>query len=172
MNEQDISNYVKTQDKSVKTLASYLGRSVQDVLKGLGKESVLEDKKQITAKALTQLQAGLKAGETVYAGGASLWGFVRGGISANVYFGDSGSYTYSGSMWTSPIGVGGGGAGVWSMIPSNGQGMDFTWAGVSVEGGAVAIFWSISGTIVGGMSVAVAGLGAGGCNGSGTWTKG
>jgi Protein kinase domain len=99
---------VKTQEKNVKTLASYLGRNVQDVLKGLGKASLLEDKKQIAAKALTQLQAGLKAGETVYAGGASLWGFVRGGISANVYFGDSGSI---GSLLSRSV------VGTWPKLP-------------------------------------------------------
>jgi hypothetical protein len=175
MNEQEtaINDYIKTQGKNLKTVKSYLGRNVQDVLKGLGQASLV-DQEKIAANALTRLKAdlGLAAGETVYAGGASLWGFVRGGISANVYFGDAGSYSFSGSMWTSPIGVGGGGAGAWTMTASNGQEMDFTWAGGALEGGSVAIFWSISGTVVGGMAVVVAGVGVGGGHGSGVWTKG
>src|SRR5215475_4511048 len=78
---------------------------------------------------------------------------------------------FSGGMWTSPIGVGGGGLGAWSMTPSNGQQMDFAWAGGAFEGGMVAIFWYIGGVVKGSMNFVVAGLGGGGGKGSGTWTK-
>jgi hypothetical protein len=157
-------------ETSLKTAASYLGKNVDEVLKDLGHAPI--DGEQVAGNALNKLKAAVGGNTNVYAGGASLWGFIRGGISANVYFGSAGSYTYSGSMWTSPIGVGGGGAGAWSMTPSNGQAMDFVWAGGAFEGGSCAIFWSINGVVVGAMTVVVAGLGAGGGKGSGTWAKG
>jgi len=120
---------------------------------------------------LSRFKADLPAEHNAYFGGASLYGFIRGGISDNVYFGSAGSYDFSGGMWTSPIGVGGGGLGAWSMTPSNGQEMDFAWAGGAFEGGMVAIFWYVGGVVKGSMNFVVAGLGGGGGKGSGTWTK-
>ncbi|HVK24833.1 MAG TPA: hypothetical protein VM677_26040, partial [Actinokineospora sp.] len=111
-------------------------------------------------------------GPASYAGSASLWGFIRGGMNANITFGDSGPFSFSGSMWTSPIAAAGGGAGFWSVIPPNGQEMDFVWTGAALEGGGVALLWSVNGTTLGAMSIFVAGLGIGGGKGSGTWTKG
>jgi hypothetical protein len=173
MNEQEINKYVETQQKNQKTLASYLGRKVEDVRKELGQASRVDTEKS-AAKALTRLQAGLKAGETVYAGSAHIYGFVRGGIDANVYFGDAGNYGFSGSMWTSPIEAGGGGAGPWTMTPSDGQVMEFTWFGGALAGGGIGIFWHIEeyGTVVGAMDIVVAGIGGGGGHGSGVWHKG
>jgi hypothetical protein len=57
------------------------------------------------------------------------------------------------------------------MTPSNGQEMDFCWAGGAFEGGMVDIFWYIGGVLKLGLSVVVAGIGGGGGKGSGTWTK-
>ena len=164
---------LETQGKTVKTLDSYLGKKVEDVLKAEGRESIL-DQQHVASSALTQLKANVAAGDIAVAGAASLYGFVRGGIDANVYFGpDNGSYSFHGSMWTSPIGAGGGGGGAWAAgsIPSNGQGMDFTWWGAAVEGGAINVLWSINGTVVGSIAVAVAGIAGGGGHGSGSWTK-
>ena len=153
----------------VKRSASFLGRNVDDVLKNLGHPPI--DYEQVATNTLSRFKADLPAEHNAYFGGASLYGFIRGGISANVYFGSAGSYDFSGGMWTSPIGVGGGGLGAWSMTPSNGQEMDFAWAGGAFEGGMVAIFWYIGGVVKGSMNFVVAGLGGGGGKGSGTWTK-
>src|SRR5215217_1099681 len=126
MNESEklIQQYVQTHEQSLKTSASYLGRNIDDVLTELGQPSP-QNHEQIATNALVPLNAGLTADQSVWPGGASLWGFIRGGISANIYFGGAGSYTFSGSMWTSPIGVGGGGAGLWTYTPQNGDQMNF-----------------------------------------------
>ena len=153
----------------VKRSASFLGRNVDDVLKDLGHTPI--DYEQVATNTLSRFKADLPAESNGLFGGASLYGFIRGGISANVYFGSAGSYSFSGGMWTSPIGVGGGGVGGWSMTPSNGQEMEFVWAGGAFEGGMVDIFWYIGGVLKLGLSVVVAGIGGGGGKGSGTWTK-
>ena len=171
--ESDVQTSLDTMKKNVKTLDAYLGKKVQDVLKAEGRESIL-NQQQLTASALTQLKADVAAGDIAVAGAASLYGFIRGGCDANVYFGAGpGSLSFHGSMWTSPIGAGGGGAGAWAAgsIPTNGQPMDFTWWGAAVEGGAVNLLWSINGTVVGSLAVAVAGIAGGGGHGSGSWTK-
>ena len=156
-------------DNLVKRSGSFLGRNVDDVLKSLGHTPI--DYEQVATNTLSRFKADLPATQIVFPGGASLYGFIRGGISANVYFGSAGSYDFSGGMWTSPIGAGGGGAGVWSMTPSNGQEMDFVWAGGAFEAGVVDIFWSIGGVVMGALAIVVAGIGGGGGKGSGTWTK-
>jgi len=165
--ETAINNQVN--GKLVKRSASFVGGNLDDVLKNLGQPPI--DYEQVARDTLSRFKADLPAVEHLYWAAASLYGFIRGGISANVYFGSAGSYDFSGGMWTSPIAVGGGGMSSWSMTPSNGQGMDVVWAGASLEGGVVDIFWSISGVVMGAMTMVVAGVGLGGGKGSGTWTK-
>ncbi len=166
--ETAINNQVN--DKVVKRGASFVGGNLDDVLKNLGQPPI--DYEQVARDALSRFKADLPANTHIYWAGASLYGFVRGGISANVYFGSAGSYSFSGGMWTSPITAGGGGESYWSMTPSNGQEMDFVWAGAAMSGGIVELFWSTGGVLTGYMSMAVAGVGLGGGKGSGTWTKG
>ena len=160
--------------QAAKALSSHLGKRVEDVLKAAGQEALLKQD-EIGAKDLSELKSQVAAGDIAVTGGATLYGFVRGGITANIYFGSGpGSLTFNGSMWTSPIGVAGGGAGAWAegSIPRNGQGMDFAWWGVSVEGGAVNVLWYVNGVIVGSLGIAVAGIAGGGGKGSGTWAQG
>ena len=169
MNAFETAINKQVNDKVVKRSASFVGGNLDDVLKNLGQPPI--DYEQVARDTLSRFKADLPATHNLYPGGASLYGFIRGGISANVYFGSAGSYDFSGGMWTSPIAVGGGGMSSWSMTPSNGQGMDVVWAGASLEGGVVDIFWSISGVVMGAMTMVVAGVGLGGGKGSGTWTK-
>ncbi len=170
---------IKQHKEILKQHASYLGKNVDEVLKSAGQPDTSEQEK-IAKAAAAELNEAVPAGamaaplkgDTWYTGSASLSGAIRGSCDAGIYFGGSGNYKFSGSMWTSPIVAAGGGAGAWSMIPSNGQSMNFTWWGASVSGGAVNILWNINGTIVGSMAIAVAGIGGGGGNGDGKWTKG
>jgi hypothetical protein len=169
--EQLIQQYVQTHGQSLKTSASYLGRNIDDVLKELGQPTPVNHE-EIATNALAPLNVGLSADESVWPGGASLWGFIRGGISSNIYFGAAGSLTFSGQMWTSPIGVGGGGAGLWTYTPRGGDQMNFAWAGIASGGGVVNVFWYFQvGVVIGTLQVAVAGAALGGGKGEGTWTK-
>jgi len=77
----------------VKRSASVLGRNVDDVLKNLGHPPI--DYEQVATNTLSRFKADLPAEHNAYFGGASLYGFIRGGISANVYFGSAGSYDFS-----------------------------------------------------------------------------
>ncbi len=179
MNKSDFKSNVKfimgDHNEALTEHAPYLGKNLDDVLKSLGKSSI-KNHDQIVADALEQLKEKSDfanvGSDTWYTGSASLSGAIRGSCDATVYFGDAGNYKFSGSMWTSPIVAAGGGAGAWSMIPRDGQEMDFTWWGASVSGGAVNILWNINGTIVGSMAIAVAGIGGGGGDGSGKWKQG
>ncbi len=157
--------------------AGYLGRNIHDVARSLSR-SMATAHGSAFAGAVADLNASKNPPapqpdqDTWYTGSATVSGLIRGTCTAGVYFGTSGNYKFSGSMWTGPIGATGGGGGAWSVVPDDGQDMDFTWWGISVDGGAVNIMWMVDEIIVGSMAIAVAGIGGGGGHGSGTWTQG
>jgi hypothetical protein len=173
----------------VEAQAQYLGSDISDVLDSITTQAAKEQDEMLSevvaglnaASAGSQLAAGPEravaaasgaAKESWYAGSVSISGLIRGMLDASVYFGDHGNFRYSGSMWSGPAAIAGGGGGAWTVVPSDGQAMDFAyWAG-AFTGGGCNVFWNINKVVVGAMAIAVGGIAASGGSGSGTWRKG
>jgi len=112
-----------------------------------------------------------KANVTWRFGSVSTAGFIRGDLTAHINFGSSGDWTFNGTMWCGPQAIAGGGGGVWSVIPTQGQEMVFSFGVVAYTGGEIQVYWSINGTVVGQLVAAVGGAAISGGSGSGKWKK-
>ena len=149
----------------------FLGRDVDDVLEVLGNPH--HGYGSCAPGENIDVLQGPKTGKW-YAGEASLEGTVRGKLSSVMYYPSAGGdWSFSGSMWTAPVLIKGGGVGEWARIPEVDEKMRFTWFGGSVGGGTVSILWSDSTKkIVGTLTIVTAGAGGGGGDGSGRWKRG
>jgi len=148
----------------METQVSYLGKHESDVYTSLAQPNPDEIVETLKSHAA-------QLGVAWYGGTASLDGMIRGSENGVVAFGDHGSLGFSGSMWTSLIFVTGAGGGPWSMVPSDGQEMEFIWWGASALGGSVNILFKLNDVVVGTMVIVVAGAGLGGGKGTVTWSK-
>lgn len=107
---------------------------------------------------------------TWYFGSVSTGGFIRGDLTAHIHFGNV-DMTFNGTCWSGPQAIAGGGGGIWSMIPSDGQSMDFSFGAAASGGGEIQVYWSVNGVVVGQLIAAVGGAAISGGSGSGKWTK-
>lgn len=183
--ETAVNDIFETNKDALETINSYLGKNVSELPKtteGMHERiaaealarinpSALKPKSQQKTSDLTPDSIQARMNETPFFGSASLAGFIRGDANASIYFGNYGNFRFSGSMWTSPIAVGGGGVGGWTVIPSNGEQMRFIWFGAALTAGTASIFWIINDIVIGTLTLAVAGLAGGGGDGIGKWTK-
>ncbi len=153
-----------------------LGKPVSEI-PNLLKEAHEQREKEIN-QALTDMKQdapkeGLlgKSSETWRFGSVSTGGFIRGDLTAHINFGGSNDMTFSGTMWTGPQAIAGGGGGMWSVVPKNGQKMDFHFGAASWGAGEIQVYWSINGTVVGQLIALVGGAAISGGSGSGKWKK-
>lgn len=151
---------------------SLLGKPVSEIPKVL--QENYEKKQLLINKHLKALSSGMdknallkSSNDTWRFGSVSTGGFIRGDLTAHIDFGTK--MTFSGTMWCGPQAIAGGGGGMWSIIPSNNQKMDFHFGAASWGAGEIQVYWSIKGTVVGQLVAAVGGGAISGGSGDGKW---
>jgi hypothetical protein len=155
---------------------SLLGKPVSEIPKTINEHyqayhaqmaTALEEMRKDDAAGAVLSQAASNG--TWYFGSISTGGLIYGDLSATLNFPTV--MKFSGSGWSGPQAIAGGGGGLWSMVPSDGQKMDFALGAASWGAGEVQVYWSIDGTVVGQLVAGVGGAAISGMSGSGKWSK-
>jgi hypothetical protein len=170
---KDVNLYWKEQ---IQIGSSLVGKPVSEIPMYL--HEIHEKRQSQINDALSDLKsnpaevANLVRGNAVWRfGSVSTGGFIRGDLTAHIDFGGSGKWSFSGTCWCGPQAIAGGGGGIWSTVPTEGQKMDFSFGAGSYGGGEIQVYWSINGTVVGQLVAAVGGVAISGGSGSGKWKK-
>jgi len=156
--------------------SSLLGKPVSEIPTQLHK--VYEERQRQITDALSELKANpamiadlASVNGTFYFGSVSTGGFIRGDLTSHIDFGGSGKFKFSGTCWCGPQALAGGGGGLWSIVPTNGQEMGFHFGAAAWTAGEIQVYWSINGVVVGQLIAVVGGAAISGGSGSGKWKK-